>query len=246
MNCDLCREALSARVDGEQEPVSPDAVDRHLAGCALCRSWQAKAERLRRSTTLHSAPAVPDLTATILRRAELPARRPWVLRVVLGAVAVAQSTLGGAQLLGLANGMHGGHDTGFMFGHLTRESAAWNLAVGIGLGWAALRPRVAAGQLPVLTGFVLVLAGASVTDLLGEAVTVRRVLSHGLVVVGLVLLYLVYRQHRRHGRPSPVSGEALPGGEHLAAADGAEWEHVDPESGGHRRFPRPASRHRVA
>ncbi|WP_232376520.1 hypothetical protein [Amycolatopsis aidingensis] len=237
---------MSARIDGEQEPVPPETVDRHLDGCAWCRSWQARAERLRRSTSLHPAPAVPDLTATILRRAQLPSRRPWVLRAVLGVVAVAQSTLGGAQLLGLANGMHAGHDTGYMFGHLTRESAAWNLAVGIGLGWAALRPRVAAGQLPVLTGFVLVLAGASVADLLGAAVTVERVLSHGLVVVGLVLLYLVYRQDRRHGRPSPATGEALPAEEDPAAADRAEWEPADQESGGRRRFPRPASRHRVA
>ena len=42
MDCDTAREALSARIDGEREPIPAVRVDEHLAGCAPCRQWQAE------------------------------------------------------------------------------------------------------------------------------------------------------------------------------------------------------------
>ncbi|HOW96081.1 MAG TPA: zf-HC2 domain-containing protein, partial [Mycolicibacterium fallax] len=43
MNCDVAREALSARIDGEREPVPAARVDEHLAGCADCTDWHIRA-----------------------------------------------------------------------------------------------------------------------------------------------------------------------------------------------------------
>ncbi|MGW5748974.1 zf-HC2 domain-containing protein, partial [Amycolatopsis sp. NPDC003861] len=132
MNCSDLRESLSARIDGEQPVVAADALDRHLAGCPACRAWQEEATALRRATLVREAPRVPDLTARIL--AEVPAPQPqqWGLRLALGLVALVQSGLGLAELLGTDVG-DAGHGGLLAAAHLGNESAAWNVAVGIGL-----------------------------------------------------------------------------------------------------------------
>jgi predicted anti-sigma-YlaC factor YlaD len=195
--CQACREALSARLDGEAEPMPAGAVDRHVSTCAGCRSWLVRAERLHRSLLLSAAPPVPDLTEVILERTPLPGNEGWPVRIGLGLVAIAQLALALSQLLDT----HAGHDTG----HLTHESSAWNLAVGVGLLWAALRTKAAAGQLPVLAGFVAVLTILSAIDAVNGNVTPGRLLSHGLVVAGLLLLLVVHRQHRDRNHPPRVT-----------------------------------------
>ncbi|MEU6579420.1 zf-HC2 domain-containing protein [Nocardia sp. NPDC046763] len=74
MRCETIREALSARIDGEQEPIAAGSADRHLDACADCRSWYRHAESLHQTTTATPAPPVPDLTADILR--QLPPNLP--------------------------------------------------------------------------------------------------------------------------------------------------------------------------
>jgi predicted anti-sigma-YlaC factor YlaD len=209
VKCEDCREALSARLDGEAEPMPARAVDRHVSTCADCRSWLVRAERLHRSLLLSAAPPVPDLTEAILERTPVPVNEGWPARIALGLVAVAQLTLALSQVLDV----HAGHETG----HLTHESSAWNLAVGIGLLWAALRTKAAAGQLPVLTGFVVVLTVLSAIDAVNGNVTAGRLLSHGLVVAGLLLLLAVHRQHRDRTRPTLVKRFSP---EDTGAADG--------------------------
>ncbi|MDX3186915.1 hypothetical protein PV458_00720 [Streptomyces sp. MN03-5084-2B] len=194
MRCEDCREALSARLDGEAEPVSPDE---HLASCAECREWFAGAERLRRTMLLRPAPPVPDLTAVILERTPAPSGERWGWRIALAMVAIAQLGLAFAELLGTAHA-HGGI-------HLGHESGAWNMAVGIGLLTAALLPRTAGGQLPLLTGFVGVLLTLSAGDLAAGQVTLSRLATHLLVVLGLALLYAVHRGHRDRGTPLPAA-----------------------------------------
>jgi predicted anti-sigma-YlaC factor YlaD len=236
------REALSARLDGEPEPVSPELVDRHLESCAGCRSWRARADTLRRRMVVREAPAVPDLSEAILDRIPAPSGERWPARIALAVVAIAQSTLSTAQLLGVATGM-GAMPDPVMVGHLAHESAAWNLAIGAGLLWAALRPRSAAGQLPMLTGFVLVLAVLSVDDLAGHAVTAGRLLTHGFVLLGLMLLFVVWRQHRDSGRPG--TGDAIaprPSSAERTAALELRGE-TPPRHGG---WHRPASGRRAA
>ncbi|GAA1479852.1 hypothetical protein GCM10009624_02920 [Gordonia sinesedis] len=65
MRCEVAREALSARLDGEREAVPASRVDEHLATCPECAAWCAAARRLR-----FRAPDVqPDLTSRILAAA---------------------------------------------------------------------------------------------------------------------------------------------------------------------------------
>ncbi|MGW3966633.1 zf-HC2 domain-containing protein [Amycolatopsis sp. NPDC005003] len=246
VNCSDFREAISARIDGEAGSLPDQVVDRHLAGCPQCRAWQDDAVRLRRLLLVREAPQVPDLTGRILTEVPAPPAPRWGLRIALALVALVQSGLGLAELLGadVGHAEHGGMTA--MAAHLGNESAAWNLAVGFGLLWAALRPATASGLLPALAGFVAVLGIMSGIDLSDGQVTVSRVLSHGLLVAGVGLLYGVRRRHRRTSTPGP-STRAEP-----TAHDEAElgWEPPAAENGGRgprRRFPHlPAGRRRAA
>jgi predicted anti-sigma-YlaC factor YlaD len=65
VECDTCREALSARLDGEAEPTSPDE---HLGACSACQEWYAAAAALT-SGWDEETPS-PDLTAAVLDRVE--------------------------------------------------------------------------------------------------------------------------------------------------------------------------------
>jgi predicted anti-sigma-YlaC factor YlaD len=206
MKCEIAREALSARIDGEPEPLPVETVDRHVAGCAACDDWYRRAGGLRRALILQPAPVVPDLTAAIM--AQLPDPRPahLTLRIALAVVAIAQTATALSELFGADIGMGNDHGA-FMMGHMSHESAAWNVAIGIGLMWAVLRPRAAAGQLPMLTVFVGVLAAASLLDLADGQVTASRLLTHVPVVAGVALLYAVHRVHRDDDQQHP---ERLP------------------------------------
>ena len=220
MRCEECREGLSARLDGETEPAG---VDRHLSGCADCQDWFSAAHKLRRSMRLRPAPPVPDLTEVILERTPAPAGEGWGLRIALGVVAVAQLALAFAQLLGA----DAGHA---MSGHLTHESSAWNLAIGVGLLAATLRPKTAAGQLPLMTGFVGVLLVLSAGDLAAGQVTLGRVATHVLVVLGLALLFAVHRQHRGRHAPLPAATADSTSTDSSPAADPAAPPRSRPRS----------------
>ncbi|HYQ65265.1 zf-HC2 domain-containing protein [Actinophytocola sp.] len=65
MDCDTCREALSARLDGETEPASPDE---HLGSCPECQDWYVAATTLTGSWG--AEPPAPDLTDAVLGRVE--------------------------------------------------------------------------------------------------------------------------------------------------------------------------------
>ncbi|OLR91983.1 zf-HC2 domain-containing protein [Actinokineospora bangkokensis] len=239
MECLTCREALSARLDGEDEPVPAERTDEHLAGCPACRDWQARAVAGARLLRVRPAARVPDLTDRVLAEAAVPPRtRDLLPRGLLGVVAVAQLGLALSQVFGSSG--HGAHPEAT---HLFNESTAWNLALGIGFYWTAWRPRTAGSALPILTGFVLVLLAYSAHDLLTGAAPVGRVLGHGLVVAGLVLMFVLHRSQRG---PTPGTtatedderpiGADLTGDPEAAAGTTARTG----------RHLRPAGRHRAA
>lgn len=201
MDCEVAREALSARIDGEREPVPAERVDEHLGQCADCRDWFDRADvhatALRRLATQPvSVPAVPRGSARRL----LPSGVPWP-RWALGAVGAVQLALALAQAFGMHTGMSGmaGMPPG---GHLLNESTAWSIALGAAMIGAGLWPTAAAGLAAVLTSFAAVLAGYVVADALSGAVTLARVLGHLPVVAGALLAILVWRR-ATDTRPTP-------------------------------------------
>ena len=243
VECLTCRESLSARLDGEAEPAPAERVDAHLAGCGACQAWLRGAEDLNRMLRVRPAARVPDLSQAIL--ADAPVLEPaqgWGIRGALVCVAVAQVALGLSQLVGVGTtALHVEHGTA---GHLFNESTAWNLALGIGMLWAAFRPRATTGLVPMLTGFLVVLFAYSTHDLLTGAAPVSRVLGHGLLVVGLVLMVIVDRRHRPH---TPESARApQPGTAHGTATGAVEVSDLDVASPTGRPHLRPAGHHRAA
>ena len=205
MNCDVAREALSARIDGEREPVPAARVDEHLESCAECRDWRdqaiAQADVLRRLARQQPVAAVP---AAAPRRgvSAPPAGIGWQ-RWALLAVAVAQCAVGGAQAFGVELGLQHGPHAG---AHLFNESTAWTLALGLVMLAAAWRPALAAGLASVLAAFVVVLAVYVVSDAVAGAVTPGRVLSHLPVLLGAVLAVLVWR-HAAATPPTPSTAQ---------------------------------------
>lgn len=245
VDCLTCREALSARMDGETEPAPAELTDQHVASCVACRSWQARVTAQARALRVRQAPVVPDLSASILELAVPPSStRGWWARIALIAVGAAQIGLALTQILGVGAPTGHGHTGGAE--HLFNESTAWNLALGIGLLWAAFRSRVTSGLIPVLGGFVVLLGVYSIQDLVTGAATVSRVGQHGLLLLALGLLIVI---NRRYSDPGPRTGQTLDDSpeetDETAPDDVAEPAQA---AGGasRRRWLRPAGRHHAA
>jgi predicted anti-sigma-YlaC factor YlaD len=220
VDCERYREALSARLDGEDEPIEPALVDAHLAGCAGCRQWEREAIAVTRLVRLRpmvsTPPSVESLMAgfsttptdrTSGRRFGLAALRGvfgaagkrrlvMALRVLLGLFGAAQFVLGIAQAATAASTehLHGS-------GHVFHESAAWNVAIGAGFAWIATRRATPAGALPMLTAFVALLALLSASDLLNGTVETTRLISHGFVLAGYGIVVALSRPALDPGRP---------------------------------------------
>ncbi|HEY1484827.1 MAG TPA: zf-HC2 domain-containing protein [Micromonosporaceae bacterium] len=195
MRCDQVREALSARLDGEDSGDEGARADAHLADCAGCRSWfdaAAQVTRLARTSAAIEPADESELTAA-LAVAPGPgwARTGRLLRVLLGLLGFAQFVLGVTQIASL--GVHTGFGSadGMSSDHLLHESAAWNVAIGAGYLWIALRRARPAGMLPILTAFVGVLVLLSISDLVTGEVVASTLLMHTFVALGYVVLLLL-------------------------------------------------------
>ncbi|MFC7710890.1 zf-HC2 domain-containing protein [Micromonospora lupini] len=134
-------------------------------------------------------------------RLRLPGRAGLVvgLRAALGLLGAVQLVLGLAQVGRGAAGDHV-HAAGQ---HLWHESAAWNVAVGAGFLFVAVRRSPPAGLLPMLSAFVGTLLLLSVNDLATGSVGGERLVSHGFLVVGYLITVLLSRPGLRPGGPSP-------------------------------------------
>lgn len=225
VSCAECRERVSARLDGEGGPSA--AVDAHLAGCPDCRSFADRAATVTRLARTGAAQPGPDLVAAVLdaaaglapvhrrRRAGIAVRTGLAI-VGAGQVALAVAGVLGAAIAGTGE-MHMG---GASAEHFAHESAAWNLAIGVGFVAVALgRSRLVAGLVPVIGAFVGVLAVLSVVDLVAARVDPARLLGHLLLVVGLVLLLL----HRRVLRDDGGRAAAPPRADPEPAAPALPW-----------------------
>jgi predicted anti-sigma-YlaC factor YlaD len=224
MACERYREALSARLDGEPDGI--EGVDVHLAGCPGCAEWFTRAGALAgvtaRAAEPGPAPSV-DLDAIL---AAVPARRFPVLlgnalRVALGLLGTAQVFLG---MLQIANGgtidPHVTGEHGATPGHLWHESAAWNVALGAGFVFVAVRRTRPTGLVPTLTAFVGVLALLSANDLLLGRVDVERLVTHGSILAGYLIVVALTRS--AFGQGDPPAGRGTDHTRLRAILDGTE------------------------
>jgi predicted anti-sigma-YlaC factor YlaD len=215
--CADCRDELSARLDGEDDPRLRAAVDAHLASCTECRRWFDEAARITRLARTSVAHPTPDLV-DVVRAAAPAARCAWwrpALRVVLALAGLGQLALAVVEIA--AGGAHGGGGEmeGASMLHFAHESAAWNLALGVGFLWIAWRVGRAAGLVPTLTAFVVVLATLTGLDFLQGRVDPARLASHALVFIGYVAVLAL--------AATDTGGEFLPRGARVRLAGAARW-----------------------
>jgi predicted anti-sigma-YlaC factor YlaD len=188
MDCERCREALSALLDGEDPGLAGELVDDHLTLCARCRAYEVRLADLHRATRVRQAEAVPDLSAAILERAwPEPSPAPdavlgW-LRSGLTFVGVLTVLLSAALLM--ANEAE-----------TPAHLAAWDLAFGGALLFAAVQPERARGLLPMAMLLVASMTAASVIE-----ISDGHDASHGLVfhlaeLTGVLLLAMLARHVR--------------------------------------------------
>jgi predicted anti-sigma-YlaC factor YlaD len=84
--------------------------------------------------------------------------------------------------------------------HVAHESGAWNLAVAIAFFAVGVLPRLAAGALPMLGSFTVVLWWVTLDDLGAGHVYSHRALGHVLLLIGALLVaVLAWRGRRRTG-----------------------------------------------
>ena len=202
MDCDAYRDAISAELDGEDPGITPTDLMLHVAACTGCAAFASGAATLHRSTRLREAEPVPDLVGAVLARVDTPRRRrPEWARYALFAVALTQLMLAVPLVLF-------GQDLGASV-HIARELGSWDVALAVGLLYAAWKPDKAGGLLP----FAAALAGAMmVTALLDEASGRQSVLSeshHLLELVGLALLVVLARPSWRRSDRSDRTAAAL-------------------------------------
>ncbi|GIJ29399.1 membrane protein [Micromonospora qiuiae] len=210
MGCEQWREILSAQLDGEATPDEQHTVAGHLETCASCRGWLDAAAAVTRRARTQVVTDLPDLREKILAAAPPPRRRRWRmplvdrlttftgLRAALGLLGAVQLVLGLTQIgrVDVAGHLHVSGQ------HLWHESAAWNVAVGAGFLFVALRRTSPSGLLPMLSAFVVTLVLLSVNDLVASQVAVERLVSHGFLVIGFLIVVLLARSSRQPGDPS--------------------------------------------
>ena len=205
MDCEHFRQAISARIDGEDPGIGPGILDRHVAGCGACRAWEATAVALTRSIRVRPAEDLPDLSTPIMTAIAADATATRRASAVRGheAPAVIRSTLGliaAAQVL-IAIPALAGNDTGATL-HVAHEAGAWSLALAAALAMAAWRPARAAALLPFLAVFVGSLAALTVGDIAAGRVAPSAELPHLMAGFGLLLLWLESHPPTGIGHPS--------------------------------------------
>lgn len=208
MDCHTARAALSAILDGEspEPPHEGAAVHNHLASCAACTTWHARAFRLKMATD--ASPAEPlDLTERVLstvredgRRRQvyaesLQAGRRRILRITVGVAAVAQLALAIPALL-TATGL-----SDFQVVHTSREMASFDIAVAVGFLLAALRPEWAKAFVPVAVVLAACLLFSSSLDVAQGMRALADETGHMVACVQAGLLWLLGRTVVRPPRP---------------------------------------------
>jgi len=204
MDCDTAREALSARIDGEREPIPAARVDEHVTGCEPCRQWQVAA--VEQTQLMRRLAGRSQLSAVRPAQERQPERTRYAsvswTRWALGAVGVVQLGLALAQALGANLGVPHAATAG----HVLNESTAWSAALGVVMLAAAVRPVVAGGLTWVLGAFAAFLVIYEITDTDAGHVTIDRPLTHLPVLAGAVLALLVWRRDQSAGpRPDPAT-----------------------------------------
>jgi predicted anti-sigma-YlaC factor YlaD len=229
MECDEAREAISARIDGEDGGLPDDAVEAHLAGCADCRAWRQRAYAVTRRARLGGVFLDRDLTPAVMAAIPpAPGSRPVTRAsraalIVLAAVQLAVTV----PLLILGHD----HEAG---AHAAHELGSFDLALAIAFCVGAIRPVLSAG-LAWPCGIAAVgLAGTAMADLIGGQAIGADEAQHLIALAGAALLFWQARA-ASNGTAAPAGAIRPPqDGHHAVPAPPAIplWRGIAPQSPG--------------
>ena len=193
MDCTTCREAISARLDGETLGTDPGLVEAHLveahlADCEACRLYVAMLPDLQRLLEGSPPEKVPDLTGPILARIGQAAvdRHRSSQNDVRAALAV----VGGLLVVLALPALFFGQDPGASV-HVARELGSFHLALAAGLLMVAWRPGRASGLLPVVAVLAVCLTTTAVLDVAAGRLPALAEAHHLLHLAGLALVWLL-------------------------------------------------------
>jgi predicted anti-sigma-YlaC factor YlaD len=212
MECDRAREAISARIDGEDPGVPGGALEAHLAGCDACRNWQQRAHVVTRRARLGGPFLDRDLTGQVLAAIPpAPARRRLRLAVRAALLAVALGQLAiTVPLLILGHD----HDAG---AHAAHELGSFDLALAIAFVVGAIRPPLSAGLAWPCGIAAGGLVGTAIVDLIGGQAIGADEAQHLIAAAGAALLVWQAR----------TAGTRVAG---AGAGDATDWPQVAPGS----------------
>ncbi|MFP7366506.1 zf-HC2 domain-containing protein [Corynebacterium callunae] len=196
VDCSAIQAALSARLDGEPAGIPDEIIDAHLANCADCRNFYERAAQLNRMLNFSVTPTTPpDLSEIILAEVEPAWRRHANARVVwtilsrAAAVALAVLYLAwGINMLGEATSISIQEDP--FSSRLIAEGAALRIGLAVGLGFAAWRPRLSAGLLPVFATMWTFSMGFAAQDLVSGRADFDTVSSLILLFISTAVLFI--------------------------------------------------------
>jgi predicted anti-sigma-YlaC factor YlaD len=198
MDCEQARLLCSASLDGEAAAGEERGLHQHLAACPACRAFATDVTALHRLVRVAPAEPVPDLSAAILARTELPHDAPAgrALRLGLVAVAVVQVLLSLPTVF--ADGQHAQH------------LGAVDLALAVGFIWVAAHPRRAlAGFLPIGTTLVVFCVGLSLSDAIRGYGDTAGAVTHSIAVLGMIGAWLLEAQAHRRRTPHGGAGVSV-------------------------------------
>jgi len=218
VTCDEARTSISALLDGEASADAAARVAEHASACPGCAAFQERAQALHRRTRLAPAPPMSDLSgrvrAAVASESRTRRQRWWQWEATRGALAVVafvQVGFAGPVLLL-------GHD-GEAPLHVAHELGSFSVAIGVGLLLAAVRPRLAAGMLPIISVIAALLLTTAATDLaLGHTELVDEA-PHLLEVAGFLLLWRLAKVTGGSGG-EPGLWASPPG---VQTADNSSW-----------------------
>jgi predicted anti-sigma-YlaC factor YlaD len=199
MNCEACREAISALLDNEDPGIDPTLVQAHLATCAACRAETTQASRLQRWLRLRPAESVPDLTPAILAR--IGPTEPGLRRGAQREVRIALAVLAGLVAVLPLPAPLLAEEAGAPL-HLARELGAFQVALAVGLLLVAWQPRRRVQLLPVLAVLSVCPAVIAALDVAGGRTPASAEGHHLVQLAGLGLVWLLAHPP---GRTRPVA-----------------------------------------
>lgn len=188
-DCSRFREALSARLDGEDPGMPDEVLERHLRRCPSCAAFEHRTLGINRGLRVRPAEPVPDLTPRILStlgEASAAVRRRAVtpVRLALAATGLAQLFFAAPQLLGATDALDAPS-------HIAHELGSFGVALAIGFLAVAWRPAKASG-LTALTAVVA--AGIAVTagaDIVRGTTSITHEVEHLPEILGFVLVWIL-------------------------------------------------------